>query len=111
VTGTPNTPAAIITEALRVAQSRIDNGNDVINDRRALMDNIGILVGQFTIAYLMELLSRVAPAVADAAAKDLADIWDDGGVINEMIWEWRDDLAHGRPIGITFERVIIGGAL
>lgn len=95
MTGTPNTPAAIITEALRVAQSRIDNGNDVINDRRALMDNIGILVGQFTIAYLMELLSRVGH----------------GGVINEMIWEWRDDLAHGRPIGITFERVIIGGAL
>lgn len=110
-TVTPNTPAAIVANALDTAQARIERTDDVINNSQALIDNSGVLVCEFSIAYLMELLHRVAPAVADRAARDLADIWDDGGIINELVGEWRDDLANGRPVDstdITFKPVIDG---
>jgi len=99
-----DTPEGIVGNALNTVQARIDRG-------AVSMDDSGIIVYGWTIAYLMVLLTRINPEVADAAAKDLAEAWDDGSHIHEMVWEWRDDITNGRIVDFadTVRRVVDAG--
>lgn len=103
-----STPDAIVAEFLRVTQDRIER-SQTTGGGAGTWDDSAVIVGSFTVAYLMEMLRRVDPAVADFAAQDLTDLWDDGAAIGEWTWEFRDDLANDRPLdprGLIFDRVI-----
>lgn len=115
---TPNTPDAIVRNALDSAQRMHDATEEKGVDDPAFHLRIGVFVESWTVAVLMETLRRAAPEVADRLARELQGAWDDGGVMDELLWEWRDNLAAGRPLddygsgsGFTpamgiFERVV-----
>lgn len=119
---TPSTPDAIVQSMLDTAQRMEDSFNELAIDDPGYSLRIGVLVNSWTSAVLMETLRRAAPDVADRLANHLYRCWEDGGIITELLWEWRDNLAAGRKLdeyaesalmrpsmGI-FERVLAGGA-
>lgn len=66
---------------------------------------IGIHVQTYGTTWLLAVLMQLDPDVADQAARELVSAWEDGGVLDEHIYEWRDAIANGRQprlYGITF---------
>ncbi|MCQ4150282.1 hypothetical protein [Rhodococcus qingshengii] len=66
---------------------------------------IGIQVQTFGTSWLLAVLMQLDPAIADQAARGLVSAWEDGGAPDELIYEWRDDIANNRQPtlqGITF---------
>lgn len=55
-------------------------------------------VHDYGLAYLLAALHRIDPEVADSAAAALADAWDDGDGLGEWVYQWRQELAAGRPL-------------
>ncbi len=55
-------------------------------------------VNEYGLAYLLAVLHRVDPEAADRAARDLAAAWDAGDSMSEWVYQWRDELAQGRPL-------------
>lgn len=52
-------------------------------------------VQDFGLVYLLLVLNRVDPEVADSAAGFLADAWHTGDAVDEWAWEWQQALAKG----------------
>lgn len=66
---------------------------------------IGIQVQTYGTAWLLAVLMRLDPDIADQAARALVSSWEDGGTPDEHIYEWRNDIANNRQLtlyGITF---------
>jgi hypothetical protein len=49
---------------------------------------VGLLVNEFGVVYLLKFLADFHPDVADDAARLLWSHWEDGGVIPELLWGW-----------------------
>lgn len=49
-------------------------------------------------ALLMEIVRKLNPDVADRLADDMEGALDDGGIVAELLYEWRQNLAAGKPI-------------
>jgi hypothetical protein len=56
--------------------------------KRLYMTEIGTLVNQYGVAYLLRELAEVDPERADKAAKRLHGDWEDGGSVAEWLWHW-----------------------
>ena len=67
--------------------------------KRLYMTEIGTLVNQYGVVFLLRELAEVDPGRADAAAKRLFGDWEDGGSVGEWLWEWL------REYGIDPEQV------
>lgn len=56
-------------------------------------------VQTYGLVYLLAVLHRVAPADADRAARDLANVWEYGdSAPDEFLHQWRQELADGLPL-------------
>ncbi|MEU4841739.1 hypothetical protein [Nocardia testacea] len=56
-------------------------------------------VQTYGLVYLLAVLHRLAPADADRAARDLANIWENGDcALDEFLHQWRQELADGLPL-------------
>ncbi len=53
------------------------------------------MVHDFGLAYLLMVLRRIDPQVADSASAFLADAWDAGDSVGEWSWEWHQALIKG----------------
>ena len=49
---------------------------------------VGLLVNEFAVVWLLKFLADFHPDVADDAARLLWSHWEDGGVIPELLWDW-----------------------
>lgn len=50
----------------------------------------------FTNSYVLAALHRTDPEVADSVASTLAD-WLESGETGEWVWQWRQEIAAGKP--------------
>lgn len=94
----PATPTAIITEFLR--QTR-EVSNRILNVDPEHKHLIRHLCDEFAVIALMAELEQIAPERATKVAERLADAWEDGGSIDEFLFEWREAHAAGRPVGFN----------
>ncbi len=107
-----DTPESIIAGHLRTAQRCHDHLNTSSPSDPKWGEAISGLVHGWTVAALMETLRLAAPKVADRLAAELQSAWDDGAAVSELLWEWRQHLAAGRPISAhgryetLFERAV-----
>lgn len=67
--------------------------DELMNDtsrkgQRIYMSEIGTLVNQYGVVFLLRELAEVDPERADKAAKRLYGDWEDGGSVGEWLWEW-----------------------
>jgi hypothetical protein len=53
-------------------------------------------VHDFGLAYLLLVVHRLDPQVADSAAAFLADSWQAGETTGELAWQWHQDLLAGK---------------
>ncbi|MFE3060663.1 hypothetical protein [Nocardia sp. NPDC059239] len=60
----------------------------------------GLSTGEFGVAYLLAVLRRIDPAGADLATRQLVSMWEDGGSVGEFAFQWRQELAEGRPLAL-----------
>lgn len=60
--------------------------------------HIATEVNTYGLALLLLTLHRDNPALADSVAAGLADAWDAGDSLGEWVYEWRQQLADGRPV-------------
>lgn len=68
--------------------------DDTPRGRRLYATEIGTLVNQYGIVFLLRELAEADPERADAAAKRLWNAWEDGASVAEGLWEW----VHGYGI-------------
>jgi hypothetical protein len=107
-----DTPEAIIAGHLASAQRCHEHLNTSSPADPKWGEAITGLVHGWTVAALMETLRLAAPKVADRLAAELQSAWDDGAAVSELLWEWRQHLAAGRPISTPgryetlFERAV-----
>jgi hypothetical protein len=92
----PATPTAIIAEFLRQTREVSKRILAVDPEHQHLIRH---LCDEFAVIALMAELEQVAPDRAAAVAARLADAWEDGGSIDEFLFEWREAHAAGRPVG------------
>lgn len=52
----------------------------------------------YGMAYLLAVLRAIDPKVADGAARDLVIAFDAGDSMGEWIYQWREELAEGKPL-------------
>ncbi|MFE3059094.1 hypothetical protein [Nocardia sp. NPDC059239] len=81
-----------------VAKLDADLGRKVGSDLLAAWS--GLSVNEFGVAYLLAVLQRIDPAAADLAARHLVNMWEDGGIIGERAYLWRQELADGQPLAL-----------
>lgn len=60
-------------------------------------DHIAWTVEAYGVIYLLAALRKVAPDVADAAARNLFSAWD-SGELGEWVYQWGDELTAGKPL-------------
>jgi len=106
-TDVPRTPTSIIGDFLSSGKSATehvwgDKGESVLESAMRSAH----VVSAFTVVALMAELEVVAPARAAALAELLADAWDDGGSVHELIWEWHHDHTTGKQVGFEPEQVL-----
>jgi hypothetical protein len=94
----PATPTAIITEFLRQTREVSKRILDVDPEHQHLIRH---LCDEFAVIALMAELEQIAPERAAKIAARLADAWEDGGSIDEFLFEWREAHAAGRPVGFN----------
>jgi len=58
----------------------------------------GWLYENFTAAVLLEALRRVDPDRADVMAKWLDETLEDGSVVGELVWQWREQINRGHDM-------------
>lgn len=51
--------------------------------------------------YLLAVLQRLAPDVADVAARRIVAEWDAGDTMGEWVFEWSQELEAGRPLTLA----------
>jgi len=78
------------------------NGLDWDNPdhQRARMAEIGVSCQGYSTIYLLAVLRAIDPKVADIAARDLVAAWDAGDALGEWVWQWRQEFADGKPLGL-----------
>ncbi|MCU1657043.1 MAG: hypothetical protein JWO57_1699 [Pseudonocardiales bacterium] len=62
--------------------------DNTAHGKRLYMTEIGTLVNQYGVAFLLRELAEVDKERADAAAKRLYGDWEDGASVAEWLWEW-----------------------
>jgi hypothetical protein len=67
-------------------------------NRDAWMEAISSSVNGWGMTYLLAVLQRVAPVVADIAARRLVAEFDSGDGLGEWIFQWSQELADGKPL-------------
>lgn len=58
----------------------------------------GWLNAKFTAAALLEILRRLDPDQADAVTRWLNGTLEDGQVVAELVWQWREQIDLGEPM-------------
>lgn len=66
-------------------------------DRDAYFASVMHAVDGYGVIYLLAVLRKIDPAVADAAAWDLIGAWD-CGEFGEWVYQWGEELAAGTPL-------------
>lgn len=66
-------------------------------DRAAYYAAVMHAVDGYGVIYLLAVLRKIDPAVADAAARDLVGAWD-CGEFGEWVYQWGEELAAGKPL-------------
>jgi hypothetical protein len=94
----PATPTAIITEFLRQTREVSKRILAVDPEHQHLIRQ---MCDQFAVIALMAELEQIAPERAAKISARLADAWEDGGSIDEFLFEWREAHAAGRPVGFN----------
>lgn len=94
----PASPIAIITEFLRQTREVSKRILAVDPEHKHLIRH---LCDEFAVIALMAELEQIAPERAAKIAERLADAWEDGGSIDEFLFEWREAHAAGRPVGFN----------
>lgn len=74
----------------------LDWDNDDHNRIRAA--HIATSVEGYGAIYLLAVLRTINPKVADIAARDLVAQYDAGDTLGEWVWQWREEIAKGRPL-------------
>lgn len=108
---TPKTTAAYLAETLDWMQECIDYCGKVTDgsgtfdpaDPRYLRAVIGS-VSAFQIAVLTEAVRLLDPEVSERLTAEIDSALDDGGVVGELLWEWQEHRAAGRPISAPSPR-------
>ncbi|WP_280412615.1 hypothetical protein [Nocardia asiatica] len=59
--------------------------------------------GEYATVFLLEIIRRLNPAVADAAAKDLAGVFEDGQAGHERLGEWLESVSSGKPMRLYID--------
>ncbi|MFI6959673.1 hypothetical protein ACIBJI_40180 [Nocardia sp. NPDC050408] len=59
---------------------------------------IGNHIHSYGVIYLLAVLHRIDPDAGDRAARALVGAWEDGGALDEWIYEWRRELGDGQPL-------------
>lgn len=65
-----------------------------------------ILVRQvdlFGTAYMLAVARHLDPVRADRAAAFLAEMWDAGDSLGEWVFEWREQVADGKPLSLFLD--------
>jgi hypothetical protein len=62
--------------------------DNTAHGKRLYMTEIGTLVNQYGVAFLLRELAEVDKDRADRAAKQLWDDWEDGQSVAEGLWQW-----------------------
>lgn len=96
--GVPATPTGIITEFLSQTRELSRRILAVDAEHKHLIRH---LCDEFAVIALMAALENAVPDVAAEVAERLADVWEDGGSIDEFLYEWRGKHAAGQPIGFN----------
>ncbi|MEN4399991.1 hypothetical protein [Mycolicibacterium conceptionense] len=68
--------------------------------QRARVAEISVSVNGYAFIYLLAVLQRVDPTVADIAARDLVGQFDAGDSLGEWVWQWREEFAEGKPLSL-----------
>jgi hypothetical protein len=106
-TDVPRTPSAIISDFLGSGKAATEHVWGEGDETPAEMSmRIAHIVSAFTVVALLAELAVVSPARAAAISELLADAWDDGGTVHELIWEWHEAHAAGKPVGFEPEQVL-----
>lgn len=79
------------------ARPRYPDDNDEAGIR-AWANSIAVSVEEYSVIYLLAVLRKAAPDVADIAARDLFRAWDSGDSFGEWVYQWGDELAKGEPL-------------
>lgn len=61
---------------------------------------IGRQVDLFGTAYMLAVARHLDPVRADRTAAFLAEMWDAGNSLGEWVYEWREQLATGKPLSL-----------
>jgi len=81
---------------MKAAKARIDK--DLINTNADLWHAaIATECEGYGLIYLLAVLTRIDPKIADIAARDLVAAWE-GGEFGEWVWQWDSELANDRPL-------------
>ena len=67
-------------------------------DIELLWRDCGMNVDGYSAIYLLAVLQRIDPAAADRAAGNLVRDCDAGDSFGEWVYQWRQELADGRPL-------------
>lgn len=65
---------------------------------QAWRDGVNTSVEGYGVIYLMAVLWRTNPTVADIAARMLTLAWDAGDSMGEWVYQWRKELADNHPL-------------
>ncbi|MGA5542725.1 hypothetical protein ACPCIR_12810 [Mycobacterium sp. NPDC051198] len=68
--------------------------------QRARAAEINSSVNGYAFIYLLAVLQRIDPKVADLAARDLVGNFDAGDSLGEWVWQWREEFAEGKPLSL-----------
>jgi len=106
-TDAPNTPAAIIGDFLHSGKAATEHifGTGGETPAESSM-RIAHLCTAFAVVAVMAELAAAAPTRAAAISKLLGDAWDSGDTVHELIWEWHEAHAAGKPVGFEPEQVL-----
>ena len=65
---------------------------------RAYGAEINASVEGYSVIFLLAVLRKVAPQIADMATKELVSDLECGDSLGEWVFRWRDELAKGEPL-------------
>lgn len=78
--------------------SKLDKDLGKRLDTELLWRDCGMNVDGYSAIYLLAVLQRIDPAAADRAAGNLVRDCDAGDSFGEWVYQWRQELADGRPL-------------
>jgi hypothetical protein len=83
-------------------QYKSGHDRDLMNQNRdAWYEAISSSVNGWGMTYLLAVLQRIAPDVADIAARRLVAEFDAGDGLGEWIFQWSQELADGKPLTLS----------